>query len=200
MLFTAALASAEGMEEATSTTTSSINGDVKGIAWRAIEGGKALQVLIPSATGEPENLTILPNEVTRVVGKFVSASQDSTGVRVQVEMPTGVQTFVCNDTVWLKGQKDQVVCWTELYSLQGDDIRFVQDWMLLTKADAAHYVTYNEGYVRPNYSPETECPTFPAPVAKKVAKKGKNGDFRISTSKEENLQTKRGKKVKVLRG
>lgn len=210
MLFTAApIFGAEGMEEATAQPTSSINGDKAGVEWRAVtdsvSGKTWLQMSVPSY-GE---YLVEQAWATRLKGRFVSAKADSTGrVHVSVELDKYGQklerTFVCRDSVWLKALSGQAVAWTEVSFETEKEYRTVEDYQLLSSANAGHYFSFNEEYIRPKFeAPETSQTQFGKPDFSKKqasAKKGRKGDFRITTSKEENLQTKRGKKVKVLRG
>lgn len=208
MLFaTAPMFGVEGME-ATSTTTSSINGDKAGVEWRAVtdsvSGKTWLQMSVP---GYGEYL-VEQAWATRLVGRFVSASADSTGVCVKVELDKAGQklerTFVCRDSTWLKALSGQAVSWTEVSFETEKEYRTVEDYQLLSKANAEHYAPFNEGYSRPTFGAAETAqsqfgkPDFPKKQA--TAKKGKKGDFRITTTNEETRTTKRGKKVKVLRG
>lgn len=209
MLFTAALASAEGMEEATAQPSSSVNGDKAGVEWRAVtdsvSGKNWLQMSVP---GYGEYI-VEPSWVTCLLGKFVSASTDSTGrVHVSVELDKAGQKlerqFVCRDSVWLKALSGQAVSWREVSFETEKEYRTVEDYQLLSKANAGHYAPFNEGYQRPRFTAaETAQSQFGKPDFTKKqasAKKGKKGDFSFSTTDEETRQTKRGKKVRVLRG
>lgn len=207
MLLATALASAEGIE-ATSTTTSSINGDKAGVEWRAVTdsltGKNYLQMSVPSY-GE---YLVEPSWATRLKGKFVSAKADSTGtVHVSVELDKAGQKlerqFVCRDSTWLKANAGQAVAWTEVSFETEKEYRTVEDYQLLSKANAGHYAPFNEEYTRPRFIDATAQSQFGKPDFSKkqaTAKKGKKGDFRFSTTDEETRQTKRGKKVRVLRG
>ena len=209
MLFaTAPIFGAEGIE-ATAQPTSSVNGDKAGVEWRSVtdsvSGKTWLQMSVPSY-GE---YLVEQAWATRLVGRFVSASADSTGaVHVSVELDKAGQKlerqFVCRDSVWLKALSGQAVAWTEVSFETEKEYRTVADYQLLSKANAGHYAPFNEGYQRPNFGPTKVAqsqfgkPDFPKKQA--TAKKGKKGDFRITTTDEETRQTKRGKKVRVLRG
>lgn len=208
MLFTAApIFGANGIE-ATSTTTSSVNGDQNGVEWRAVTdsltGKNYLQMSVPSY-GE---YLVEPSWATRLKGKFVSAKADSTGrVHVSVELDKAGQKlerqFVCRDSTWLKANAGQAVAWTEVSFETEKEYRTVEDYQLLSKANAGHYAPFNEEYTRPRFIDETAQSQFGKPDFSKKqasAKKGKKGDFRITTTDEETRTTKRGKKVKVLRG
>ena len=209
MLFTAApIFGAEGIE-ATSTTTSSVNGDQNGVEWRAVTdsltGKNYLQMSVP---GYGEYL-VEQAWATRLKGRFVSAKADSTGrVHVSVELDKAGQKlerqFVCRDSTWLKANAGQAVAWTEVSFETEKEYRTVEDYQLLSKANAGHYSSFNEGYQRPRFTAAETAqsqfgkPDFPKKQA--TAKKGKKGDFRFSTTDEETRTTKRGKKVRVLRG
>ena len=207
MLFaTAPIFGAEGIE-ATSTTTSSVNGDQNGVEWRAVTDSLTsktwLQMQVP---GYGEHL-VEPSWATRLKGRFISASADSTGVCVKVELDKAGQTlertFVCRDSTWLKALSGQAVAWTEVSFETEKEYRTVADYQLLSKANAGHYAPFNEEYTRPRFIDETAQSQFGKPDFSKKqasAKKGKKGDFRITTTDEETRTTKRGKKVKVLRG
>jgi len=208
MLFaTAPIFGAEGMEEATAQPTSSINGDKAGVEWRAVtdsvSGKTWLQMSVPSY-GE---YLVEPSWATRLKGKFVSAKADSTGrVHVSVELDKYGQKlerqFVCRDSTWLKANAGQAVAWTEVSFETEKEYRTVADYQLLSKANAEHYAPFNEGYTRPTFGTPTAQSRFGKPdfPKKQATAKKKKGDFRITTTDEETRQTKRGKKVKVLRG
>jgi len=207
MLFTAALTiSAEGMNEATAQPSSSINGDQNGVEWRAVTdsltGKNYLQMQVP---GYGEHI-VEPSWATRLVGRFVSASADSTGVCVKVELDKAGQKlerqFVCRDSVWLKALSGQAVAWTEVSFETEKEYRTVEDYQLLSKKNAEHYAPFNEGYTRPTFGTPTAQSRFGKPdfPKKQATAKKKKGDFRITTTDEETRTTKRGKKVKVLRG
>jgi len=210
MLFaTAPIFGAEGMEEATAQPSSSVNGDKAGVEWRAVTdsltGKNYLQMQVP---GYGEYL-VEPSWATRLKGRFVSAKADSTGrVHVSVELDKYGQKlerqFVCRDSVWLKGIVGQAVAWTEVSFETEKEYRTVEDYQLLSKKNAEHYAPFNEGYQRPRFTAaETAQSQFGKPDFTKkqaTAKKGKKGDFRFSTTDEETRTTKRGKKVRVLRG
>ena len=205
MLFTAALASAENV----ASEATSVNGDVKGIEWRAVTDTVANKTCLQMRVPGYGEYIVEPSWATRLVGEFKEAKADSTGVCVKVELDKAGQKlerqFVCRDSVWLKALSGQAVAWTEVNFDNGKEYRTVEDYQLLTKKDAKHYFSFNEEYIRPKFeAPETSQTQFGKPDFSKKqasAKKGKKkGDFRITTTDEENLQTKRGKKVKVLRG
>lgn len=207
MLTAALTISAEGIE-ATAQPSSSINGDKAGVEWRAVTdsltGKNYLQMRVP---GYGEHI-VEPSWATRLMGRFVSASADSTGVCVKVELDKAGQTlskqFICRDSTWLKALSGQAVAWTEVSFETEKEYRTVEDYQLLSKKNAEHYAPFNEEYIRPKFeAPETAKSQFGKPDFSKKqasAKKGKKGDFRFSTTDEETRQTKRGKKVKVLRG
>ena len=209
LLATAPIFGAEGMnEEATAQLTPSINGDQNGVEWRAVQdslGATSLQMQVP---GYGEYL-VDPSWATRLMGRFVSAKTDSTGrVYVSVELDKYGQKlerqFVCRDSTWLKANAGQAVAWTEVSFETEKECRTVEDYQLLSKANAGHYAPFNEGYTRPTFgATETAQSQFGKPDFSKKqasAKKGRKGDFRFSTTDEETRTTKRGKKVKVLRG
>ncbi len=211
MLFaTAQFACAEGMNESAYNyhSASPVNGDLKGVEWRALTDTVAnrtcLQVKVP---GYGEYL-ISPSWATRLVGEFKEAKADSTGrVLVSVVLNKYDQKlerqFVCRDSVWLKALSGQAVAWTEVNFDNGKEYRTVEDYQLLTKKDAKHYFSFNEEYIRPKFeAPETSQTQFGKPnfSKKQASAKKKKGDFRITTTDEKPYQTKRGKKVKVLRG
>lgn len=197
-----------GAENVASEATS-INGDKAGVEWRSVTdsltGKNYLQMSVP---GYGEYL-VEQAWATRLKGRFVSAKADSTGaVHVSVELDKAGQKlerqFVCRDSVWLKALSGQAVAWTEVSFETEKEFRTVEDYQLLSKKNAGHYSSFNEGYQRPNFGPTKVAqsqfgkPDFPKKQA--TAKKGKKGDFRFSTTDEETRQTKRGKKVRVLRG
>lgn len=170
MLTAALTISAEGMNsEATATTTSSINGDQNGVEWRAVTdsltGKNYLQMNVP---GYGEYL-VEPSWATRLIGEFVEAKPDSTGrILVSVELNKYDQKlerqFTCRDSFWLEASKGQSVAWTEVSFDNGNEYRTVERYRLLTKADAKHYFSYNEEYVRPRFeAPETDQTAFDAP-------------------------------------
>lgn len=208
MLFaTAPIFGANGIE-ATAQPTSSVNGDKAGVEWRtvtdSVSGKTWLQMSVP---GYGEYL-VEQAWATRLKGRFISASADSTGtVHVSVELDKAGQKlerqFVCRDSVWLKALSGQAVAWTEVSFETEKEYRTVEDYQLLSKKNAGHYSPFNEGYTRPTFSAATAQSQFGKPDFTKkqaTAKKGKKGDFRFSTTDEETRQTKRGKKVRVLRG
>lgn len=206
MLFaTAPIFGAEGIE-ATAQPTSSINGDKAGVEWRtvtdSVSGKTWLQMSVP---GYGEYI-VEQAWATRLMGRFVSASTDSTGVCVKVELDKAGQKlerqFVCRDSTWLKANAGQAVAWTEVSFETEKEYRTVEDYQLLSKKNAEHYAPFNEGYQRPRFIAETAQSQFGKPdfSKKQATAKKKKGDFRITTSKEETRTTKRGKKVKVLRG
>lgn len=208
MLFaTAPIFGAEGIE-ATSTTTSSINGDQNGIEWRAVTDSLTSKTWLQMSVPGYGEYLVEQAWATRLVGRFVSASADSTGVCVKVELDKAGQKlerqFVCRDSVWLKALSGQAVAWTEVSFETEKEYRTVADYQLLSSANAGHYAPFNEGYQRPSFTAaETAQSQFGKPDFSKkqaTAKKGKKGDFRFSTTDEETRQTKRGKKVRVLRG
>lgn len=210
MLFaTAPIFGAEGMEEATAQPSSSINGDAKGIEWRAVTDSLTSKTWLQMSVPSYGEYLVEQAWATRLVGRFVSASSDSTGtVHVSVELDKAGQKlerqFICRDSVWLKANAGQAVAWTEVSFETEKEYRTVEDYQLLSKANAGHYSSFNEGYQRPRFTADATAqsqfgkPDFTKKQAS--AKKGKKGDFRITTTDEETRTTKRGKKVKVLRG
>jgi len=188
MLTAALTISAEGMGEATATTTSQVNGDKNGVEWRAVQdslGATSLQMQVP---GYGEYL-VDPSWVTRLLGKFVSAKADSTGrILVSVELDKYGQKlkreFITRDAFWLEATVGQAVAWTEVNFETEKECHTIELYQLLTKVDAGHYFSFNEEYVRPDFSaPETAQTTFGAPDFSKqqndVASADGNTGFRI---------------------
>jgi hypothetical protein len=193
---TAPIFGAEGMGESAYNyhSASQVNGDKNGVEFRALTDTVAnktcLQMQVP---GYGEYL-VEPAWVTRLLGKFIEAKADSTGrVLVSVVLDKYEQKlkreFITRDSFWLYGIAGQTVAWTEVNFERETEYRTVENYQLLTKADAKHYFPFNEEYTRPKFeAPEpTAQTTFGTPDFSKQQNDAASADnhqgFRIRGGK-----------------
>lgn len=193
-MLTAALTtvSAEGMNSE-ATTTSQVNGDKNGVEFRALTDTVANKTCLQMQVPGYGEYIVEPSWVTRLVGEFKEAKADSTGrVLVSVVLNKYDQKlerqFTCRDSFWLDGIAGQTVAWTEVNFERETEYRTVENYQLLTKADAKHYFSYNEEYQRPKFeAPETDQTAFDAPDFSKqqndVASADNHQGFRIRGGK-----------------
>ena len=169
----AAPAFAEGMES-NATSASQVNGAQPGIEMRELSS-ENIQLIIPRSSSRTDTILARACEFSRVIGVLETKPEaDSLGsVTAKVIWEKGSETShqtIAVDSTWLAGKAGQAVCFTEVYSLQGNRIVHVEHYQLLKDEDAELYKPYNVAYQRPDYAAQRTAKqsTFP-PARQQVA-------------------------------